>query len=338
MEEPLSLAETALGLIAFKGDDIEFYRFKSVEEAVDYYRGTLSPGVTSFLRRWKGKVILVERRSSSKALMTIGLKPVLAEPLNKALELRSDIISVLKILNLSIENYRDLAKDVATKLVGIRVEELAKRRDLDIVMAMQAYDDLIKMLNILQERILIWIKEREQSLLEEHKDIEKIIERIASPDGPEPTYVKKMAELYIKTKEYRNATEGHICMLMDENAPNLSTVIGHLLGARLISKVGSLSRLASLPASTIQILGAEKALFRAMRKRGRPPKHGIIFQHPWVHGSPKRIRGKAARVLASRIAIAARVDCFSARFIGDKLKKDVEGKLKGLGGEKEDER
>jgi nucleolar protein 56 len=119
-------------------------------------------------------------------------------------------------------------------------------------------------------------------------------------------------------------------MLMDEAAPNLSAVIGPLLGARLISKTGSLSRLASLPASTIQILGAEKALFRALRKRGKPPKHGIIFQHPYVHTCPRKIRGKVARLLASRIAVAARVDYFSGRFIGEELKKDVENRLKAL--------
>ncbi|MEM2941317.1 MAG: hypothetical protein QW304_07215 [Thermoproteota archaeon] len=332
MEESLSLVETAAGLIVLEGDRVEPYLFKSVEEATKYYTGITPQSVASFLRRWRGRSIMVERRSIVKTLLSMGLKPVVEEPLKKAVELRADAASVSKMLGLSIDDYRGFAAGVATRLAQARIEELAKSRDLDIVIAMQAYDELVKMLNILQDRIMIWVKEREPSLLEEHKDVEKLVKNIASPNGLEPPYIRRMAELYLKTGESRNAVEDYISMLMDEAAPNLSTVIGPLLGARLISKTGSLSRLASLPASTIQILGAEKALFRALRKKGRPPKHGIIFQHPWVHGSPRKIRGKAARLLASRIAVAARVDCFSGRFIGEELKKDVENRLKSLKG------
>ncbi|NHV98723.1 MAG: hypothetical protein HA496_03645 [Thaumarchaeota archaeon] len=271
---------------------------------------------------------MVERRSLAEALTRLGLKPVVQEPLEKAVELRADVEEALKLLGLNMDEYRVFTISVAAKLAQTRVEELAKSSDLDIVIAMQAYDELVKMLNILQDRILIWVKEREPRLLEESKDVEKIVRRIASSNTP--MYVKKIAELYLETEDCRGVVEKHIGMLMDETAPNLSTVIGPLLGARLISKTGSISKLASLPASTIQVLGAEKALFRALRKRGRPPKHGIIFQHPFVHMSPKKIRGKVARLLASRIAIAARVDCFSGRFIGDELKKDIENRLKAL--------
>ncbi|MGC8832129.1 MAG: NOP5/NOP56 family protein [Thermoproteota archaeon] len=332
LEESLSLVETAAGLMVLEGDRVEPYLFKSVEEAVKYYSGVTPQSVASFLRRWRGRSIMVERRSIVKTLLSMGLKPVVEEPLKKAVELRADAASVSETFGLSVDDYRRFAAGVAARLAQARIEELAKSRDLDIVIAMQAYDELVKMLNILQDRIMIWVKEREPSLLEEHKDAEKLVKNMASSNGPEPPYIKRMAELYLKTGESRNAVEDYIGMLMDEAAPNLSTVIGPLLGARLVSKTGSLSRLASLPASTIQILGAEKALFRALRKRGRPPKHGIIFQHPWVHGSPRKIRGKAARLLASRIAVAARVDCFSGRFIGEELKKDVENRLKSLKG------
>jgi nucleolar protein 56 len=77
-----------------------------------------------------------------------------------------------------------------------------------------------------------------------------------------------------------------------------------------MAKAGGLDRLAVLPASTIQILGAEKALFRALRTGSRPPKHGILFQHQEVHMAPKWQRGKIARTLANKIAIAARVDYY----------------------------
>jgi len=77
-----------------------------------------------------------------------------------------------------------------------------------------------------------------------------------------------------------------------------------------MAKAGGLDRLAMLPASTIQILGAEKALFRALRTGARPPKHGILFQHEAVHAAPKWQRGKIARTIANKIAIAARVDYY----------------------------
>jgi nucleolar protein 56 len=82
------------------------------------------------------------------------------------------------------------------------------------------------------------------------------------------------------------------------------------VGARIIAKAGSLSRLAVLPASTIQVLGAEKALFRALKTGTRPPKHGLLFQHPLIHAAPKWQRGKIARAVASKLAIAARIDVY----------------------------
>lgn len=332
MEERLSLVETPVGLIVFEGKRVSPYSFKDVDEAAKYYGGEATQSVASFFRKWRGRSILVERRSTVKTLSSMGLKPVVQEPLDEAVRLRSDFNTVLKILGLSMEEYRGFATSLANRIVWNRINELAKRKDLDIVMALQSYDELVKVMNTIQDRVLVWVREREPSLLEESRDVEKVVEKIYSGDS-EPEYVRKMAELYVKTRECRSIVEKQIGDLMEETAPNVAAVIGPILGARLISKVGSLARLASLPASTIQILGAEKALFRALRKRGKPPKHGIIFQHPWVHASPRKIRGKVARLLASRIAIAARVDCFSGRFIGDELKKDVENRIKSLRGE-----
>jgi len=99
-----------------------------------------------------------------------------------------------------------------------------------------------------------------------------------------------------------------------------------MLGARLISIAGSLERLARLPSSTIQILGAEKALFRHLRSGAKPPKHGVILQHPIVSGAKNK--GRAARKLASKTAIAAKMDFYGNRDISKKLKEDLEAKMK----------
>ena len=94
-------------------------------------------------------------------------------------------------------------------------------------------------------------------------------------------------------------------------APNTAKVAGAILGAKLIQMAGSLEKLAKLPASTIQVLGAEKALFRHLRKGTKPPKHGVILQHQLMKKVNPKNRGKVARTLAAKIAIAAKVDFYS---------------------------
>ncbi|MGA9621011.1 MAG: RNA-processing protein, partial [Methanoregula sp.] len=95
-----------------------------------------------------------------------------------------------------------------------------------------------------------------------------------------------------------------------EVMPNTSALIGGLVAARLLSHAGGLKELSRLPASTIQVIGARTALFMHIRNRAPAPKHGIIFQHRRVHNAPREIRGKVARVLAGKLAIAARLDFY----------------------------
>ena len=101
---------------------------------------------------------------------------------------------------------------------------------------------------------------------------------------------------------------------MESIAPNLKLLVGSSLGAKLIAHAGGLKRLATYPSSTVQIMGAEKALFRHLKSGDRPPKYGLIYQHPQVRGSKWWNRGKIARMLASRISLAARKDVFTHDF------------------------
>jgi len=114
----------------------------------------------------------------------------------------------------------------------------------------------------------------------------------------------------IKLSELRTNLSNTIENLMEILAPNLKNMLTAIIGARLIAKAGSLLKLAQLPSSTIQIIGAEKALFRALKTGTRPPKHGLLFQHPSINSAPKWQRGKIARALASKIAIAVRIDVY----------------------------
>jgi nucleolar protein 56 len=137
---------------------------------------------------------------------------------------------------------------------------------------------------------------------------------------------RKVLELY----NVRQSLEKHVDIVMEEVAPNTKTIAGSLLGARLIAIAGGLVNLAKLPASTMQVLGAEKALFRALKTKARPPKHGIIFQHPLIHDAKRWQRGKIARALAGKLSIAARVDAFKGKYAGDELKADLDKRVEEI--------
>jgi nucleolar protein 56 len=113
-------------------------------------------------------------------------------------------------------------------------------------------------------------------------------------------------------------------------APNTSKIIGPLVGARLIALAGGMQRMAMLPASTVQILGAEKALFRFKKEGGRPPKHGVIFQHPLINRAQKTERGRIARLLANKISTAMKADVFTKRDIADELQQDIDIRLQEI--------
>ncbi len=136
----------------------------------------------------------------------------------------------------------------------------------------------------------------------------------------------QLNNLYKLKKHY----EDYLKQLEKETCPNFMEVAGTTIAAKLISHAGSLRRLVEMPASTIQILGAEKALFRHMRnkKRNLPPKHGIIHEHQLIQKSKGEMHGKAARALADKLSIAVKIDYFKGKFIGDKLKKGLVDKFK----------
>ena len=120
--------------------------------------------------------------------------------------------------------------------------------------------------------------------------------------------VQILAKNILELFDMRKSLEAQIDEQMKQVAPNISAVLGTTVGARILAKAGSLNRLSTMPASTIQVLGAEKALFRSLKTGSNPPKHGLLFQHAIVHAAPRWQRGKIARAVASKASIAARVD------------------------------
>jgi len=131
--------------------------------------------------------------------------------------------------------------------------------------------------------------------------------------------IKNFSRIIEKLDEERKKLEGYIDKSMNELAPNLSAVATPKVGAKLIDEAGSLERLSKLPSSTIQILGASKAMFRFLKTKKKPPKYGVLFMHPLVSQAPRSQKGKIARSLAAKIATAAKIDYYGGEFIGDKL-------------------
>lgn len=143
--------------------------------------------------------------------------------------------------------------------------------------------------------------------------------------------VTTFAMRVVSLSNYRKSLHGYLVSKMGIVAPNLATLIGEVVGARLISHAGSLTNLCKYPASTVQILGAEKALFRALKTKGNTPKYGLIYHSSFIGRAGLKNKGRVSRFLANKCSIASRIDNFSeiptTRF-GEALKQQVEERLR----------
>jgi len=237
-------------------------------------------------------------------------------------------------------------REFAISLSSSRVKEASERLDLHIIQSINALDELDKIINTVGARMREWyglhfpeLDNLLQSLVAyaeiasraglrenitaeilqgagmQDKKVEIILDAARRSKGGDMTpenlaIVKRLADQVIAQSDLRRVLSDHVEVAMESVAPNVKELLTASVGARIIAKAGSLARLATLPASTIQVLGAEKALFRALKTGARPPKHGLIFQHPLIHSAPKWQRGKIARAIASKVAIAARIDYY----------------------------
>ncbi|MEB3780226.1 MAG: C/D box methylation guide ribonucleoprotein complex aNOP56 subunit [Desulfurococcales archaeon] len=247
-----------------------------------------------------------------------------------------------------------------------KLRAAAQKRDLLAAQAIRAIDDIDKTVNLYVARLREWYGvhfPELNDLVKEHEDYVKIVSELGHRDNitaealvdlgfsESKAYkiaeaarnsigadlsefdveaIQTLARITGQLYQLRRQLTDYIERVMKEVAPNITTLVGPLLGARLLSLAGGLEKLARLPASTIQVLGAEKALFRALRTGGKPPKHGIIFQYPDIHRSPRWQRGKIARALAAKLAIAAKIDAFTGRLVGDKLKEELRRRIEEI--------
>ncbi len=142
--------------------------------------------------------------------------------------------------------------------------------------------------------------------------------------------IRNFASRVIHLFEYRKSLQAYLSEKMGVVAPNLASLIGDTVGARLISHAGSLTNLSKYPASTVQILGAEKALFRALKTKGNTPKYGLIYHSTFIGRAGTKNKGRISRFLANKCSIASRIDCFSdapSTAFGEVLRGQVEERL-----------
>jgi nucleolar protein 56 len=143
--------------------------------------------------------------------------------------------------------------------------------------------------------------------------------------------IESFARRVISLTEYRKNLHQYLVKKMNSIAPNLTALIGEQVGARLIAHAGSLTNLAKYPASTVQILGAEKALFRALKTKSNTPKYGLIFNSTFIGRAGSKNKGRISRYLANKCSIASRIDCFTevpSSIFGSKMREQVEERLK----------
>jgi nucleolar protein 56 len=186
--------------------------------------------------------------------------------------------------------------------------------------AVRALRDLDATRNLLGERLTSWAG-RDAPPVEEDLagSADAVARRLASGPAadtsalasPSPALQearRELATLYLSLNQSSKSIEKALEDRVPIEAPNVSALLGPLLAARMIAQAGGLDRLAKLPASTIQVLGAERAFFEHLRGHAPPPRHGLLFLHPDIQGAPRSSRGKLARALAGKVAIAARLD------------------------------
>lgn len=195
----------------------------------------------------------------------------------------------------SIEEYYNSLRKTAIKVGEQKAEKQLKREDRYVIMLLKSLDQLDESINLLTEKWRDVVEIKSSNATDELKN--------------------QIEELYNLRKDMEQEIEQNL----EKIAPNLTELLGPVITARLLEKANSLERLAMLPSSVIQVLGAERSLFRAKSrmKKGKParmPKHGVIFQHKFIRNLPKDKRGKMSRFIAAKIAIAAKLDYFKGEF------------------------
>lgn len=367
------LQETASDFTLFKRqkDDIlivDSYKFTTNDESFETYKkldcNELPENLENFINKIfsnKTEILAVRDKKLTDLILTkckINAKFIQDDTfklIRNNIEKFYDKMDLLKTLNLShkmslyklkfctekldfmiiqsINLLLDIDKDINLHCMRIREWYGVHFPELSIIV--DNNEMYVKIVSVLQNKNKINIKN-----LQEHADVDwqEIVDLAKNSMGADisendMSNIVNDCKSIIKNFEYRNNLSSYIKEKMQIVAPNLTNFIGDIIGARLIAKAGSLSNLAKLPGSTVQLIGAEKSLFQALRRQSNTPKYGIIFESSLLGQTPLEYKGKVARSLASKISLCARLDAYNKNQngeFGNDAKKKILNRIKNL--------
>lgn len=241
------------------------------------------------------------------------------------------------------EDLTSILHELSIDITNDRLREASKSEDMFLIQAINSIEELDETTGKMVERLREWYsihfpeldriknQERYVEMVTDLGDMDSIIDSgvldsdkdsrvrtdrsVGAPiSETDLLMVREFAGSVKSLQKTKKSLTDYVDRRMGEIAPNLKDLAGPSLGAKLIAHVGSIERLSKMPSGTVQVLGAEKALFRHLKTGENPPKHGLIFQHPEVRGAKWWIRGKIARTLALKISLAVRKDVYSGDY------------------------
>ncbi|MDE4907855.1 RNA-processing protein [Methanogenium marinum] len=206
------------------------------------------------------------------------------------------------------EEYLAKLRNVTIRDARRKIVAAFSEGDAELIQMVRMLDEIDEVVNLLTEKAVEWYLVKKPGFSRKYKSLsaKRMIGVIKKEKGPLGRICGEIDAL----SDHRVALMHDVSKRTDAVMPNCSNLVGGLVAARLMERAGGLSVLAGMPASTIQVLGAEGALFSHLRAGSPPPKHGIIFQHRRVHNAPRNVRGKVSRAVAGKLAIAAKIDYY----------------------------
>lgn len=251
--------------------------------------------------------------------------------------------------------------EVLTKVNVLKTKEKLKvvKSDKILIQAVTVLDELDKNINVLSEHLREWYglyfpeavklmttNEKLASLVTEYgtreninnnysgdvKNLSKYASNSAGMDFSEVDLenVQDLSKSIINLFDLKESITNYIKKSAQEVILNMSCIVGHIMASRILAAAGSLEKLSRMPSSTVQLLGAEKALFRHLKGEGKAPKYGILFGETHIQNAPKELKGKVARLVASKISLAAKTDFFTDKDRSEMYKQQFDKQLKRI--------
>ncbi|KAI0921968.1 Nucleolar protein 58 [Taiwanofungus camphoratus] len=351
----------------------------AVEEITAIQEGKLGKGLKQFLSdeivgKGKGKESLAvfDAKLARPIIKKLGIKVVSDQSMDLFRGIRSQLAALLD--GLDPKDLATMSLGLSHSLSRFKLKFSPDKVDTMVVQAIALLDDLDKEINIYAMRVKEWYGwhfPEMAKIISDNLAYAKVVKTMGFrtnaattdfaailPEDLETT-VKAAAEISMGTEisdsdiahihalcdqvisitAYRTQLAEYLRNRMNAIAPNLTALVGELVGARLISHAGSLLNLAKHPASTVQILGAEKALFRALKTKHDTPKYGLIYHASLIGQAPPKLKGKMARMVATKAALSIRVDALTdsdgksepqAPSIGIENRAKLEARLRSL--------